>query len=375
MAVLLAIWAAAACAVDGNAAPTARPSPSPSEVAAPSPSPTPTPSPTPSPIATRIAWPPMPDANQYAWVSMLAGTAGKVAMPAAVPATKDLGELKAEFESQFLAPGYVFVGLQNLRDGRFHGSEPYIFANTFAPSAFADRVREMLQTPHPDETRQFVPKSATLDRGWRGLNGVMLVEATVVFDDEVGTTAGVTHEGHSWAIRALRLGSQYYILDGAEGGGLGATAPFDPAALDREIVEQVAQHLSQEQATPGGGRPTAMYKGTAYWNVRKGALDWLATLAEQGVLTDRHFEAVTAQVTEFMPTSSLGDGIVTVKLKGTLVEVMRGVRHTYPVNELVRFQRTAAAHAMWLAVDGLDDNGAWLMHGSYTAVPEPIFHG
>jgi hypothetical protein len=54
---------------------------------------------------------------------------------------------------------------------------------------------------------------------------------------------------------------------------------------------------------------------------------------------------------------------------------MRGVRHTYPVNELVRFQRTAAAHAIWLAVDGQDDNGAWLMQGNYTAVPEPLFHG
>ena len=137
MAILLAIWAAAACAVDGNTAPTASPSSSPSGVAAPSPSPTP--SPTPPPIATRIAWPPMPDANQQSWVSMVAGTAGKVAMPAAVPATKDLGELKAEFESQFLSPGYLFVSLQNLREGRFHGSEPYVFANTFAPSAFADR--------------------------------------------------------------------------------------------------------------------------------------------------------------------------------------------------------------------------------------------
>src|SRR4030088_819071 len=125
MAILLAIWAAAAGAGDGNNAPTARPSPSPTRAAAPSPSSTPTLSPTPSPIATRIAWPPMPDANQYSWVSMLAGTARKVAMPAAVPATKDLGELKAEFESQFLSPGYVFISLQNLRDGRFHGSEPY----------------------------------------------------------------------------------------------------------------------------------------------------------------------------------------------------------------------------------------------------------
>jgi hypothetical protein len=30
---------------------------------------------------------------------------------------------------------------------------------------------------------------------------------------------------------------------------------------------------------------------------------------------------------------------------------------------------------MWLAVDGQDDNGGWLMHGSYAAVPEPLFHG
>jgi len=117
------------------------------------------------------------------------------------------------------------------------------------------------------------------------------------------------------------------------------------------------------------------YNGTPFWNARKGALDWLFRLAEQGVLTDRHFEAMTAQVTDFAPTSYLGDGIVTVQLRGTLIEVMNGTRRTYPVDEAVRFQRTAAAQAIWLAVDGKDDNGAWLNGGDYSVAPQPIQHG
>lgn len=119
----------------------------------------------------------------------------------------------------------------------------------------------------------------------------------------------------------------------------------------------------------------ALYRGTADWDARKGALDGLFKLAAQGVLSDRHFEGIAAKVTEFAPTSYLGDGIVTVKLSGTLVEVMNGVRRSYPVNERVRFQRTAAAQSFWLALDAQADDGSWLMHGNDSALPEPLFHG
>lgn len=374
VAILFAIWATAACAaVDGNAtAPAAAPLPT--TVAAASPTPTPT------PIATRIAWPPMADASQRSEIAVRPNALAHVEMPAVEPAATNgaLDGIAAELEAQFTGTHSFFQTLEGLRDLSYHGSEPYMFANTFAPTAFADRVQAMLQTPHPDETRFFVGRSATLDRGWPAATttGVAVIEATIVFDDEVGTAAAHWSEEHTWVIRAFRQGGMFYILDGTETGPdtLPAMTPFDPAALDGEVATQVSQHLSQETVSQNA-RPMAMYKGTAYWDVRKGALDWLAKLAEQGVLTDRHFERVTAQVTEFMPTSFLGDGIVTVHLTGTLVEVMHGARRTYPVNELVRFQRTAAAHAFWLAVDGQADNGAWLMHGNYSGVPEPQFHG
>jgi hypothetical protein len=364
VAILFTIWATAACAaVDGNAtAPTAPPSPTlVAEASA-------------APTTTRIAWPPMAEVPSDATVTALPGIAKRVAAPALVPAGKELVDIAQGFVTQF-AP-HFFDSLQNIRDLKFHGSEPYMFASMFGPSAFADRVRDTLQTGHTDQTRRFVLRSATLDRGWRGQNGVMLVEGTLVFDDEVGMPEAHWYENHTWAIRGIGQSGSFFVVDGAEigVGALGLVAAFDPSKLDGELARQVVSHLAEEQASPGGGRPMSPYNGTVYWDARKAALDQLFSLAERGILTDRHFEGVTAQVTEFAPTSYLGDGIVTVHLRGTLVEVMRGTRHTYPVDEFVRFSRTATAQAWWLAVDGNDGRG-WLMHGDYSAQPVSLGHG
>jgi len=363
-AILLAIWATAACvAVDGNAT---LPSPPIAAEASPTSAPLPT--------ATRVAWPPMAEAPADSAVTMLPGVARYVAAPALVPAGKELAEMAQGFATQF-GPR-VIETLQNIRIDKFHGSEPYMFASMFGPSAFADSVRDLVQTVQPNQIRQFVFRSASLDRGWRGQNGVMLVEGTIMFDDEAGTPDSHWYEPHTWTIRGLGQSGSFFIVDGAEAGSgmLGPVAGFDSRTLDGEVARQVVSHLSEEQASPGGGRPVSPYNGTAYWDARKAALDQLFNLAERGILTDRHFEGITAQVTEFTPTSYLGDGLVTVHLSGTLVEVMRGVRHTYPVNELVRFQRTASAQAIWLAVDGNDGSG-WLMHGDYSAAPISLGHG
>jgi hypothetical protein len=363
-AILLAIWATAACvAVDGNAA--VPPTPLAAEAR-----------PTQAPLltATRVAWPPMAAAPADGTVTMLPGLAPYVTAPALVPAGKELAEQSQLFTTQF-APHFI-DSLQHIRYGEFHGSEPYMFATMFGPSAFADGVRDLLQTGHADQTRFFVFRSASLDRGWRGQNGVMLIEGTIAFDDEVGMSESHWYEPHTWTIRGLGQSGSFFVVDGAElgSGMLGPVAGFDTRTLDGEVARQVINHLSEEQASPGGGRPVSPYNGTAYWDARKAALDQLFSLAERGVLTDRHFEGITAQVTEFTPTSYLGDGLVTVHLIGTLVEVMRGERHAYPVDELVRFQRTASAQAIWLAVDGNDGSG-WLMHGDYSAAPISLGHG
>jgi hypothetical protein len=362
-AILLAIWATAACvAVDGNAAVPAQPLAAEGR-----------PTPAPLPPATRVAWPPMAAAPTDGTVTMLPGVAPYLAAPALVPAGNELADVSVGFAG---FASHLIATLQNIRDAKFHGSEPYMFASMFGPSAFADDVRDLVQTVQPNQIRSFVFRSASLDRGWRGQNGVMLVEGTIVFDDEAGTPDSHWYEPHSWTIRGLGQSGSFFIVDGAElgSGTLGPVAGFDLHTLDDEVVRQVQSHLSEEQASPGGGRPISPYDGTAYWDARKAALDQLFNLAELGILTDRHFEGITAQVTEFTPTSYLGDGLVTVHLSGTLVEVTRGVRHAYPVDELVRFQRTASAQAIWLAVDGNDGSG-WLMHGDYSAAPVSLSHG
>src|SRR5256885_14955140 len=363
-AVLFAIWATAACvAVDGSATVPAPP------IAAEA-----RPTPTLMPAATRIAWPPMAEAPADGAVTVLPGTAARAAAPALVPAGKELAELAQGFATQF-APHFIDT-LQNIRDQKFQGSEPYMFASVFGPSAFADGVRDLLQTGHPDQVRRFIFRSASLERGWRGQNGVMLVEGTLVFDEEVGMPESHWYEPHAWTVRGLGQSGSFFIVDGAEvgTGSLGPVPAFDVRALDREVTQQVVNHLAEEQASSRGNRPVSPYDGTAYWDARKAALDQLFTLAERGILSDRHFEDLTARVTGFAPSSYLGDGIVTVHLVGTLVEVMRGVRHAYPADELVRFHRTASAQPMWLAGDGNDGSG-WLMNGDYSLQPVALGHG
>ena len=65
---------------------------------------------------------------------------------------------------------------------------------------------------------------------------------------------------------------------------------------------------------------------------------------------------------------------MTVHLKATLVEMTNGVRHTYPVDESVVFQRFSFAQPWWMAVDGQNDDGTWIANGNY-GTPQPTAHG
>lgn len=376
LAIAFTIWAAAACAVDGNA-PTAVPSASASPIAA-------VPEITPAPVGppVRILWAPAQPQQLPVAVRVEPSTAGAARMPALVPAAPDrLADIRSSFVSHFTSELGFIKTLQLLREQGYHGSEAFMFGTTFAPGPFAESVRELVTTRRENEIRTFHAGEATLENAWvRPSNGAFgeaasigLVEGTVTFTDEVLTGAGRTVETHTWRLRALAQG-QFFILDGAEAPAmLGPLPPFDAAALDREVASQVAWYLQQEEVGPTV-RPFSPFKGTPYWDARTGALDWIRTLAERGTLTDRHFDGMSAQITRFTPASYLGDGYVTVHLKGTLVEIVNGVRHTYPVNESVVFQRFSFAQATWIAVDGQNDDGTWIANGDY-GTPQQTAHG
>ena len=370
----VAIWAAAGCTVDGNTtAPVAAPSP-----------PAAAPEITPAPVgpSVRILWAPAQPQHLRVAVRVEPTTLAATRVPALVPAAPDqLTNMANQFVSHFSSELGFVKTLQLLRDQGYHGSEAFMFATTFAPGPFADQVRDLLTTHRDNEIRTFHAGTATLENAWvRPSNGAFgdaarigLVEGTITFTDEVVTGAERTVETHTWRIRALTQG-QFFILDGAETPAqLRPLAAFDPHAVDGEVASQVAELLAEE-TVDSNLRPFTPFKGTAYWDARSAALDWLRTLADRGTLTDRHFEGMSAQVTKFTPTSYLGDGYVTVHLKGTLVEITNGVRHTYPVDESVVFQRFSFAQTTWMAVDGQNGDGSWIANGNY-GTPQQTAHG
>jgi hypothetical protein len=372
------IWAAAGCTVDGNATgPAAAPPAAETPVAV---APRITPAPVGPPV--RILWGPMQAQTLPIAVRVEPAKVAAARVPALVPANPEqLRQIEGAFAHHFAGSLGFITTLQSLRDQRYGGSEAWTFATTFAPGPFADQARALITTRRENEIRTFRPGSATLENAWvRPSNGAFgdaasigLVEGTITFIDEVRTGAGSTDESHAWRIRATSHG-QFFILDGAEAPDrLAPLGPFDPAVLDTELASQVAAHLHDEEAGPQA-MPMSRYKGTAYWDARKGALDWLQALAVRGSLTDRHFEGMRAQITAFSPTSYLGDGYVTVHLRGTLIEVIDGVRRAYPVDERVLFERFSFAQPSWTAVDGQNDDGTWIARGRY-GTPEPVAHG
>ncbi|MEA2661678.1 MAG: hypothetical protein QOH08_1250 [Chloroflexota bacterium] len=374
-AIGLAVWAAMACTAPNATDPAA--SGSPPAVGA-------VPDITPAPVGppVRILWGPLQPQPAPVAVAIEPGIRSSAAAPGLVPATPaQLQSVAGEFVSHFTSDLGFITTLQHLRDRSYNGAEEWTFSTTFAPGPFADHVRELVTTTRENEIRTFHPGETTLENAWvRPATGpfgpaaeVGLVEGTITFTDEVATGAGRTIEQHRWRIRALGQG-QFFIIDGAEAPAeLAPLAPFDPATLDAELAMQVANHLHTEEAGTQV-MPVAPYTGTAYWDARAGAIDWLHELAVRGTLSDRHFERVSARVTRFTPTSYLGDGYATVLLRGTLVETMNGVRHTYPVNESVVFQRFSFAQPFWIAVDGQNDDGTWIANGNYGA-PQSLAHG
>jgi|GEM_PF-3924330 len=370
MAIVLAIWASGACATptaapvaDKSAAPIAVPASAPTLVGPP----------------VRVLWAPKQPQELPVAIRIEPGVVAAPTRPLVAASPEQLQTAERTFAA-YVTQSLVQT-LQNLRDGRYNGSEEWMFATTFAPGTFADHVREMVTTRRERETRTFLPGQGTLEKAWiRPSNGpfgldvdVALVEGTVTFSDEILTGAERTVEPHVWRIRALSQG-QFVILDGTEESAPLAPMPaFDPATLDTEVAAQVSNHLHQEEVGPQA-MPFSPFKGTAYWDARTAALDWLHELSTRGTLTDRHFEDMRGRVVRFTPTSYFGDGYVTVHLLGTLIEVIGGVRHTYPVNESVVFQRFSFAQASWMAVDGQNDDGTWIANGSY-GTPQSTAHG
>ena len=228
--------------------------------------------------------------------------------------------------------------------------------------AYADYLRRWLYGP--EGTRTFEAGSLEIERilakPWGRL---AMVEARMTL---------VAHSSAKDETRTQRVRivphaqGMWYVLDGYDeraGRWLAGDAPFYTArTFEAELPAHVASYLQNESYVPGGQKAYAWNgSDTRFWTLRRAAIDELNARFEVGTLVDRHFEGLTLAVVRVDNTTFVGDGVATVRLAGTLVEIDgKGTRTAERFTQLLKFYRQPSAFgAAYYAVDAQEDDGSW----------------
>jgi hypothetical protein len=179
--------------------------------------------------------------------------------------------------------------------------------------------------------------------------------------------AGGAEESRTLHLRLVLHGqSSWQILDGfaepAARWPSGDAVRFTAQMLETELPGTVASYLWTESFTPGGEHLAPVGReNTHFGALRAAALDELNARFRAGTLLDRHFEDVSLRIVRFDPATFLGDGVVTVRLDGTLVEYDgKGARLAERFSQQLKFLRVPdMSGAAYYAVDAQEADGSW----------------
>lgn len=217
--------------------------------------------------------------------------------------------------------------------------------------------------------------------GWR-LNGALMRSwGSPAFLDVT-----VTAHDHSpaadldlgWRLRVQPVGFWYRVIDlydPAAGAWMIGDGPrYSPIELGTELSRAAAAYLSNESYS--AFRPTnAVFfpPATPFSRVRSEAVNALNRRMATGALTERYFERVTASIERFEPAWFGGDGVVTISLRGTLIETVAGGRKaTSDFTQHLKFLRVSDA---WTPVDAQEDDGSWDSGGDLALAEVARPHG
>jgi hypothetical protein len=216
---------------------------------------------------------------------------------------------------------------------------------------------------------------------WRLNGGLMRVWGSPAFLDvtvrarDHGPTEDVDL---TWRMRLQPIGLWYRaidVFDAASGTWLIGEAPrYSAVELNAELRWSAQSYLGNESYS--GFRPTNSTFGgadTAFWRARTAAINELNRRFAAGELSERYFEDVSATIERFEPAWFGGDGVVTVMLRGRLVETVAGGRHvTSGFAQRLKFLRT---FDFWTAVDAQEDDGSWDSGGDLALADVARPHG
>ena len=186
----------------------------------------------------------------------------------------------------------------------------------------------------------------------------------VLVDHHSGQINGPSTEERTVRLR-MSVAGDWRILDAFDataGRWLEGESPrYSALSLENEIPDVVADYLSTESFGPGVSPSGATRPPTtAFWKIRLEALTGIGRLFESGSVVDRHFERVTVRILRFEPATYVGDGVLTVSVSGTLVEIAAdGTKRTVPFVQPLKFLRTYGGFTGWTAVDAQEADGSW----------------
>ena len=236
------------------------------------------------------------------------------------------------------------------------------FAQWHVGTAYGDRLRPWLYGPEGQRT--FEAGGLVIDRilgkPWGRL---AMVEARMTL------IAHIPRVKDQVRVLRVRLIPQpqgsWYVLDAYDEAArrwrAGDAPLYSIAAIEKDLPSYVGGYLWNESYVQGGQKQYPInYTETRFWSARRAAIEELNARFAAGALVDRHFENLTLQILRFDDTTFLGDGVATVRLAGTLVEVDgKGTKTSQRFTQLLKFYRQSSAFAVYYPVDAQEDDGSW----------------
>ena len=178
-------------------------------------------------------------------------------------------------------------------------------------------------------------------------------------------------------LRLRPMGFSYTVIDlfdrTARGWLVGNEPRYSAIDLETELPAAASQYLSSESFSAGRDPYSAVIPETPFGKTRNDAILALGALKAAGTLVDRSFENVTATIDRFEPAWFGGDGVVTVRLVGTLVERSATGTQRIAFVQPLKFFRTP--EGFWTPIDAQEADGSWDSGGDLALADVARPHG
>ena len=246
--------------------------------------------------------------------------------------------------------------------------------NMFTDPRLATVVLRSLSTPTGLEPPTLAAAGWTLDGAvMRAWGSPAYVDVTVRAVDHAATDLAL-----EWRMRLEQVGFWYRVMDlrePATGEWVIGTGPrYSALELETELRNAVGWYLNGESYSSVRGLGSAIgFIDAPFFRARFAAIEELNRQYAAGRFRERYFTGVSATIERFEPAWFGGDGVVTVRITGRVVET-RGDWTASATSFVQRLKFLRSVDA-WTAIDAQNDDGSWASGGDLALAEVAKPHG